>query len=553
MQSNEGDEYVTEMSVSDNSSNELFNSRKSVMITDSSNGSFQGGQIQFDLSTLASQSSWASLNEAVIEFPIKITATVTTAGTAAAQGGLYSSVLKNGFHQWIDAVQLVINGQTVQSSQTYENVAAQFRILSQWSQDTVTKYGSTVGFALDDMSGGRDAAASQTSIANVQLSTLAPAVRGLDTINPAGSAFRNSGASQRARMYNQSAATADTMRSILGGSIVQSGQANVGVATSNTVGASVYSQFVMATVRLADLCDISQFPLVKNLRGYLYLTCNQFDVGITNTTASAVSYSLVSGRTNPFMVNFTPAASGITPASGSGVTTFRGRVDGTPAGAVGDAVPVISVGRFVIPTYEANPTTDAILTRSAHEFRTLDKLVMPFNVKKGESINQTITVGIPNATRLVLLPLFQNLVTGGGDVNLANPEWTAFDAVPATSSPFAYLRNFQVQLGGKSVFNSPIDYDFEAWMAEISQTGKDGGQDERTSSGLLSQAAWSLNHRYYTVDLSRRLSSEDRSSKSVQVSFTNGSTAYDMRVIAIVFYEKTWIINTATCALQNVA
>lgn len=563
MQSNEGDEYVVEMSVADSSSNELFNSKKSVMITDSSNGQFQGGQIQFDLSTLASQSSWASLNDAVIEFPISITATQTAAGTAAANGGVYSAILKNGFSQWIDSVQLVINGQTVQSAQTYENIAAQFRILSQWSQDTLVKYGASCGFVLDDLTGGHDAASGQRSLASVPLSRVTSNQRGLDTITSYdtssdtgnGPVFRNQGALKRARMLNQTATPANSgtpslMSAILGANVTTSGQSNVATAEASPgdTNRPVFTQYMMATVRLSDLCDISQFPLVKNLRGYLYLTCNQFDVACGATT---VTPNLQSGRTNPFMINIGTTATapyGMTLATGSGVVTYRGRIGNqTTITPLGGSAPVITNGRFIIPTYEANPTVDAILTRSAHEFRTLDKLVDPFTVAANGSVNRTITVGIPNATRLVLLPMYTKI----GGVQW-DPEWAPFDSTPATSSPFAYLRDLQVQLGGKSVFNTPIQYDYEAWMAEISKTGRDGGEDVQTSSGLLSQFDWSLNHRYYTVDLSRRLDSEDNSSKSVQVTFTNPSSTYEMKVIAIVFFEKKWLINTATCALQNI-
>ena len=47
-------------------------------------------------------------------------------------------------------------------------------------------------------------------------------------------------------------------------------------------------------------------------------------------------------------------------------------------------------------------------------------------------------------------------------------------------------------------------------------------------------------------------SSEDGASKSVQVSFQNPSASFGLKVIAIVFYEKQWIIDTSSCQLQNI-
>ena len=110
----EGDQIVFENSVANNSEPVLFEEKKYNFITDSTSvsGSFQSGQINFDLSTFSSQ-NWVSLSEAVIEFPLKITARLTTPanGTGAAptqSAGILSAICKNGFHQWINAAQLII-------------------------------------------------------------------------------------------------------------------------------------------------------------------------------------------------------------------------------------------------------------------------------------------------------------------------------------------------------------------------------------------------------------------------------------------------------------
>jgi hypothetical protein len=81
------------------------------------------------------------LREATIEFPVKITAQLTQAMVASGGNvptpntpscGINAAILKAGFHQWINGAQLIINGQTIQSLQQFENVAASFRILSKW-------------------------------------------------------------------------------------------------------------------------------------------------------------------------------------------------------------------------------------------------------------------------------------------------------------------------------------------------------------------------------------------------------------------------------------
>jgi hypothetical protein len=93
--------------------------------------------------------------------------------------------------------------------------------------------------------------------------------------------------------------------------------------------------------------------------------------------------------------------------------------------------------------------------------------------------------------------------------------------------------------------------DFEHWYSENSKTGLADGIIDQQASGLLSQQLFEQNHKFYYVDLSRRVPSEDGSSKSIQVSFTNPSVNYGMKCIAIVFYQKKWTINTMTSQITS--
>jgi hypothetical protein len=157
-------------------------------------------------------------------------------------------------------------------------------------------------------------------------------------------------------------------------------------------------------------------------------------------------------------------------------------------------------------------------------------------------------VGVPNPTKLVLLPMYQNL---GGATNLANPEQSPFDTVPASSSPFAKLDNVQIYIANKPLFQYPVQYDYEHWIMNAVQEGANAGLVDEMTSGLLTQQLWEQNHRFYVFDLSRRLESDNGMSRAVQISCTNPSASFGMKVIAILFYEKSWEINTASCAIQS--
>jgi hypothetical protein len=566
--SSSGDVCAMENSLNDNlgdASTVYFNDKNYVFITDSTSnsGSFSAGQIQFDLSTLNSQSQWINLPEGVVEFPVKITCTVDTAGTGSvttiSSAAISSAIIKNGWHHFIDSAQLIIDGQTIQSSQPYENVAATFRILSSWSQDTLKKWGPSCGFALDDCTADIYMGYGATSgLANATYSSAANSVRGYDAVNNQSNIF-NKGTNARNLMFNNdiNPSSASVQTTILGSaSMKTAGRSNISSASlgSNTQGAYLYTGFFMATIRIKDLFDIGDFPMTKNLRGFMYLSFNSTQIKLTgtagSTTISNVNITPLSGRTTPILLN--TGNGGIVvgnyPATAP-VLNITASVDATTTGALTNAGPLLTNARLLLPAYVANPKADEALTKSDKFFTTLEKIINPVTASAGSTVNFTITTGVPNPRKLVLLPMWQNL---GGASNLTNPENSCFDTVPATSGIFSVLSNFQVYLANKPMYQYPIQYTYEQWVEENAQLGLNGGLVNEDTSGLLTQQLFEQNHAFYTVDLSKRTISEDGASKSVQVTFTNPSSSFGMKVICIVFYEKQWMINTAQCKLSQI-
>jgi len=262
----EGDECVFERSVRNNEEPVLFSDKRYTYIVDSTSnqGAFSGGQIQFSLDTFNSQSQWVDLKEAVIEFPIKVTAQVTTAvggtTTSIATAGLNAVIMKNGFHQWFNGAQLIVNGQTVQSLQSYENVAATYRILSSWSQDNLKKWASTTGFALDDMTADgtnvSTAGVDSLGLNNATASTVMTSVRGFDCVNNQA-VLANRGVVNRAKLNNTYTSTTTVAGNILGVSqMTNSGISSVGTQPTNTgttpttANTYLYTQFMMGKVRV---------------------------------------------------------------------------------------------------------------------------------------------------------------------------------------------------------------------------------------------------------------------------------------------------------------
>lgn len=578
----EGDECVFERSVRDNEEPILFSDKRYTFIVDSTSnqGAFSGGQIQFSLDTFNNQAQWIDLKEAIVEFPIKVTAQVTTAVggtvTSVATAGLNSVIMKAGFHQWFNGAQLIINGQTIQSLQSFENVAATYRILSSWSQDNLKKWGPTLGMALDDMTADgtnvSTAGVDKLGLSNTTGSTVMTPIRGFDCINNQDT-LANRGVVSRAKYNNTPVGTATVAGAILGTSqMTNAGMSNVGYqgnATGTTPSAAnaayLYTQFMMGRVRVRDLFDINEFPLVKNLKGFMYLNFNSFSTTLTSTvqsgtnTLASFNSTPLTGLSCPYLINVgaTPATStnGITfdnggSSTGAQVITVTGKIDGTNTGALNSSGPLLTQARMICPFYVANPRVDAALTKHDHRFSTYEKIVNPIICTAGQSINYTITVGVANPRKLILLPMWQSL---GSCTATATPEYSPFDSVPATSGPFAYLNQLQVYVANKPVFQYPIAYDFEMWNSEVSALGANGNVEDQLTSGLLTEQLWAQNHRYYAIDLERRTDAEDGASKSIQVSFVNPSATYGLKVIAMVFYEKKWHIDSDICKLSSYA
>lgn len=555
MSANHGDTVVFEESTTNNqpsAESNLFSIKKYAFITDSnsSSGSFSSNQMQFDLSNFASQSQWINLPEAMLEFPVKVTiknASSTAAVTAVATAG--AAILKNGFHQFIDGCQLVIGSQTVQNQVPYENIAATWKILSNWSQDELVKNGPSCGFALDDCTGASEITlnnATAKGLNNVLYSDVANANVGLDVVGNQDKLI-NEGVSKRASFNNSNATvgTASLQQSVLDITAMQAaGRSHYASQAGGVSGSPTetwWSACYLATVRLRDLVDLSEFPLVKNVKGYLYLSLNSGKVTVPANAASGTMTMQTVGNTMPVLLN----NSGYTPAAGGEAITITASVDGTTAGLVPPCKPLISAARLVCPYYIANPQTDAALSKSNYFFTMQDKLYFTFDCESNSTINQNITSGVTNPKRIVMLPLLKAM---GGATNVINPALSAFDTSPATSSPFATMDQLQVYVGNVPIYQNPISMDYEAFKFEMAQTGLYGDMNDSSTSGLLSEQLWTQNHRWYTTDIGRRTGSDDGSSKSVQISYRNPNKL-GQRVHGHLYHEKRYVIDTATCTI----
>lgn len=550
--SSSADTFVVESALESQNNDVFFNQKKWNYIVDStSNSGTFTNQIQFNLNTLASQGQWVNLSEAYIQFPIRTRIYNSGSGSQdpATTGG-FMTVLKNGFHHMIDSVNIVLDNTNIQMNQNFENVNATFKILTEWDENQYKKLGPTLGFSelLDDFPAA--------GFNNTSISTLIPSARGFDlstasnTSIPQRQAEQNIDVTQASNPLNAIMGATDA-RNIGKSAVTHQGQATA-------VGDDIYVQFVLATIRLSDLSDsIAKLPPIKNLRGYVYVnyngSINTFTTASTGTLTTW-SYSSIQGRSTPVMIQNKSTGGGFQPDTGNANTwSLECTVSGKPSNNLTAIQPPINYARLVSPYYSANPEIDSALSQTK-KIHYLERFINNFSVNAKGTFNGTVTPGIVNPKKLILIPYYSGIPANTGSVGGSSiyyePYQSPFETAPATTSVFPVLKNLQVTVGNVPMFLNPVNMDYEQFLNEVSNLSIDGSTNNETAAGLLNQRLWSSLYRFYSVDISRRLVSEDGSSKGIQISFDN-ATNLPVQVFAFVLYEKQFTIDTASCTVSK--
>ncbi|EEY61389.1 uncharacterized protein PITG_01685 [Phytophthora infestans T30-4] len=278
---------------------------------------------------------------------------------------------------------------------------------------------------------------------------------------------------------------------VMGGSAnlqaVSKPQVYVASAGDVAAGSPFYVAHYLACIKLRDISDyFKKCPMQKNTRGFIYLNYNSsstMDTLITTGTAGVVA-----------------------------------------------------------------PTTIAMVQRQLlwpkKTFRYFERITNKFTVAPGASFTWTVSNGIANPKRLIMQPVITNITAGATVSDMINPFRSPFSTVPATTSPFAALKNLQITVGNHPIWNNPVRFGYDLFVQEMSKSGCDGGLDDVVSAGLLSQRQWELLYRFVAVDIGCRLPSEDGASKSIIVSGTSNCN-YALTIYYHVLREVVVTVDTA--------
>ncbi|ETL41593.1 hypothetical protein L916_07472 [Phytophthora nicotianae] len=483
----------------------LFRDKKWTYIQDSTSNTGQyAGQIQFNLSTISSQAAFVNWEEAVIELPIKLQ--ILNGGgssvTLTAACTVDQLVPKAGAWQFVDSVQVVVDGVTVQTNQVHENVNATFKALTEWDYNSYIKRGPTSNFALDEFR-----LPIPGTVQNLDNITTSSYINGTVAASLPMILW---GQRQISKPYRNLKYTLRLLALLL----------------------PFYVAHYLACIKLSDISDyFKKCPMQKNTKGFIYINYNSSSTTITTNATGTVAATNITtinnnmdfGNTCPILWNDlsaittnSGAATGLAvPASTTLLVTAD--VNGTATSGSGIS-PSQTISRLLVSTYSPNPSADNALIQKK-TFRYFERVTNKFTVLANQSFTWTVTNGIANPKKLIMQPVITNVTPGSSSLpDVINPFRSPFSTIPATTSPFAAL--------------------------QMSKSGVDGGLDDVTNAGLLSQRLWESLYRFVAVDIGRRLPSEDGASKSIIVSGTN-NTNYALTIYDHILREVVASVDTA--------
>jgi hypothetical protein len=518
---------------------------KSILYVNDSNAQAYNGQITIDSTQFSTSTRWIDYSEAAIEIPLVISLKSSIDISAVAHS--FMTTLKAGSWNLIESLQVEFSNRNVQQSVSFSNFAYNYRVLSQWSEEDMQKYGDLCNFWLDSEASTTRSSSPSTSGEGF-MNNVAYAQKSVFT-SVAPLQAHNEGFRRRLEQTG----VGSTGNGGVSRNAADMQQSGVSYWVQTGAGASaVYNTYVICTIRLKDVSDLfAKMPLTKGLQARFTIRYNSARAVLTCVAATEVmnqsSVSILSGNTCPFMISSAEATTGpmnLVLDAGDQTITIENGVFRTSL-APTNTHPALTSARLYVPSYVLNAdaerdyvTSDPIKTI---QYEDIYQYIITDVAANSGQINSLISNGIINPTKLVMIPYVSDLTLTDG----VQQYHSVFDSAPVTGAPGVTLNNLQVMLAGKAIYDQPISYSWEQFLYENSKSGIDGGRVTGLTSGLFSKLGYDHSYPYIVVDLSRRYSQQDILSKSIQVTAQNGSP-YKVSLLCFVFYKRTISIETSS-------
>ena len=548
------DNLLYEISKSETMSGEPFIKRENVYVLDQNNGSYANNQIIMDLAALSNSGKWCDWANSKITIPLLLT--LTSATNFSAVSCDYALMLKNGFHQLINSINVEYNNTSVVQVSNLTNMYISYKLNTSLSVDDVVTIGNQIGFRLDGAQSWTYETAASTqgvgttnNVDNIGAFNAAANYTGTESNN--GFLFR--------QLDNVFSNTATGVSTLLGGSWnTISAQFAKSYTSSVVLSSGVYGKAwnILATIRLKDIADFfAQMPLTRNAYIKMYINLNQSLTTLSVAapaprgamSCGASQVIVYGGQTNPVLVASSALNNGFQLLGDiAGAKTFT--ISCSVLNSLDTSCPVsiarnpmLTACRLYADLYTMNPMKEEeYLQQRTKTIRYKDIFQYQF-LNVTSAFNFLVSNGISRLQEIVIIPLISSTANGLAG-NTFSPLRSPFCSEPATCSPLQWVNNFNIQISGVNIFTNNEQFGYEQFQNELyGVNAVNGGLTDGITSGLISQNAFYNNYGYLVANVARRLP-EDNSAKSVQISGTCLSQlAVDLFVFCV--FEKSITID----------
>ncbi|KAG3170869.1 hypothetical protein PC128_g18853 [Phytophthora cactorum] len=516
------DQYLYQSSLKSNPEIKVSTGKRVPFFIDLNQGSNQNGVITIDATAqLNGSEGFASLRDAYIMLPYKVSMKNTHGTAAQAAANRFCASLKCGNWNVIDSMSLELNGKTIVSMADYKLFWINVRAQTSYSTQYVEKHGAE-SFLFPDAaqstayssaaSTGGDGYSNNTAFSSAFTASTASAtasvvndgfVRRLLSNPP------NAGADSSTTYPSTGAAAATT-------TIANQTSRGAFVVGAGTAGSIMGTWNYMVKIKLAELHPVfKELDLMANPQIRLRFRVDQGTAAIAvdaskNMTLSSTTLS--SGNSCPVMIASSaannPMASALSGTAGTIAVSWGAVVTSLEPTIDGTYMPFTTARLYVPFVYLENP--QAIISKPVKKVHYNDCYAQWF----------TSALGLTGSFATATVQQFQS----------------PFDTAPWTLQPGSSIRNFNVRIGSSQTFDISHDYDFHQFSNEFSKLGSiNGDLTPELVNGLLDYQTWSLTNRMLIADVSRL--TEKDVPQAIQIQGTNAG-CQGVNILVLVISEQ---------------
>ena len=218
---------------------------------------------------------------------------------------------------------------------------------------------------------------------------------------------------------------------------------------------------IYATLPMAILHDFfKKLPILRDMNIRLNINTNtgiKLNFTTTDSGYGALVSSVIPRNTVPFQIS----QIGKDVNNGVGINNTGGATSMTLCLNIKNN---LSTCRFYSCQYERTPEIESIYMSSPEKTVLYDDIQYAItNIPTGGQVNSMLSTGISRLRGILMWGIVNQSKNEIGLNAMQSPSSSA----PATTIPYAKVTNFQVQISGRPVFATPLNYNFEHFIEQV--------------------------------------------------------------------------------------